>query len=57
VELIPRKIDPNGVRLFASQGSMLFMITIFCYFQQFLAKKIGAFLKNQCPDQIFAQIT
>jgi hypothetical protein len=30
------------------------MITIFCDFGQFSAKKIGVFLKNQCYDQIFA---
>jgi hypothetical protein len=30
------------------------MITIFCYFSQFSAKKIGVFLKNQCHDQNFA---
>jgi hypothetical protein len=31
------------------------MITIFCDFWQFSAKKIGVFLKNQCYDQIFAK--
>jgi hypothetical protein len=30
------------------------MITIFCDFRQFSAKKIGVFLKNQCYCQIFA---
>jgi hypothetical protein len=30
------------------------MITIFCDFRQFSAKKIGVFLKNQCYDRIFA---
>jgi hypothetical protein len=30
------------------------MITIFCDFRQFSAKKIGVFLKNQCYDQNFA---
>jgi hypothetical protein len=29
------------------------MITIFCDFWQFSAKKIGVFLKNQCYDQNF----
>jgi hypothetical protein len=33
------------------------MITIFCDFGQFLAKKIGVFLKNQCHDQNFALLT
>jgi Holliday junction resolvasome RuvABC DNA-binding subunit len=28
------------------------MITIFCDFSQFSAKKIGVFLKYQCNDQI-----
>jgi hypothetical protein len=30
------------------------MVTIFCDFRQFLGKKIGVFLKNQCYDQNFA---
>jgi hypothetical protein len=33
------------------------MITIFCDFCQFLPQKIGVFLKNQCHDQIFAQVS
>jgi hypothetical protein len=32
------------------------MITIFCDFWQFSAKKIGVFLKNQCYDQLFSKI-
>jgi hypothetical protein len=31
------------------------MITIFCVFCQFLAKKICHFLKKQCYDQFFAK--
>jgi hypothetical protein len=31
------------------------MITLFCDFCQFSAKKIGVFLKNQYYDQIFAK--
>jgi hypothetical protein len=30
------------------------MITIFCDFRQFSAKKLALFLKNQCYDQTFA---
>jgi hypothetical protein len=30
------------------------MITIFCNFRQFSAKKFAAFLKEQCYDQNFA---
>jgi hypothetical protein len=29
------------------------MITIFCDFRQFLAKKLAFFIKNQCYDQNF----
>jgi hypothetical protein len=30
------------------------MITIYCDFCQFSAKKIGVFLKSQCHDEIFS---
>jgi hypothetical protein len=33
------------------------MITIFCDFRQFSAKKIGVFLKNQCYDQFFSKFS
>jgi hypothetical protein len=32
------------------------MITIFCDFPQFSAKKLAFFLKNQCFDQFFSKI-
>jgi hypothetical protein len=31
------------------------MITIFCKFRQFSAKKIGVSIKNQCYDKFFAK--
>jgi hypothetical protein len=31
------------------------VITLFCDFRPFSAKKIGAFLKNQCYDHIFSK--
>jgi hypothetical protein len=33
------------------------MITIFCDFSQFSAKKIGVFLKFQCYDQLFSKFS
>jgi hypothetical protein len=32
------------------------IITIFCDFPQFLARKIGVFLKYQCYDQLFQNL-
>jgi hypothetical protein len=31
------------------------LITVFCDFCKFPAKKIGAFLKNQCCDPLFGE--
>jgi hypothetical protein len=39
-----------------SSGSDV-MITIFCDFSQFSAKKFGVFLKNQCYDHNLAKIS
>jgi hypothetical protein len=33
------------------------MITIFCNFGQFSAKKIGVFIKKQCYDQNFSKFS
>jgi hypothetical protein len=48
-------IFPSKCQNFAPSGVDV-MITIFCDFRQFSAKKIGVFLKNQCYDQLFFKI-
>jgi hypothetical protein len=40
---------------FANTSGVDVMITIFCDFYPFSAKKIAVFLKNQCYDQNFSK--
>jgi hypothetical protein len=50
VEQLPRRVD--GLKIWVDV-----MITIFCDFPPFSAKKIGVFLKYQCYDQLFSKFS